>query len=80
MGVVKINRRSQEEIYRSLGLPYSSTNTSGPSGGNRMIDPTPGYVTPRANAVAKVTIRAVVEMTATSMTARFIDGKEGNES
>lgn len=31
-------------------------------------------------AVAKVTIRAVVEMTATSMTARFIDGKEGNES
>lgn len=54
MGVVKTNRRSQEEIYRSLGLPYSGTNTSGPSGGNRMIDPTPGYVTPRANAVAKV--------------------------
>lgn len=49
MGVVASNKRSQEEIYRSLGLPYSGSSSSGPSGGNQMIDPTPGYVTPRAN-------------------------------
>lgn len=49
MGVVASNKRSQEEIYRSLGLSYPGTSSSGPSGGNQMIDPTPGYVTPRAN-------------------------------
>lgn len=49
MGVVASNKRSQEEIYRSLGLPYSGSSSSGPSGGNQMIDPTPGYVTPRVN-------------------------------
>ena len=58
MPVVARNKRSQEEIYNSLGLKYNGSNSTGPSGGNRMIDPTPGYVTPRANAVAKVAARA----------------------
>lgn len=38
MAVVARNRRSQEDIYKSLGLNYP-----GPSG-NQMIDDTPGYV------------------------------------
>lgn len=38
MAVVARNRRSQEDIYKSLGLHYP-----GPSG-NQMIDDTPGYV------------------------------------
>ena len=52
MPVVARNKRSQEEIYNSLGLKYNGSNSTGPSGGNRMIDPTPGYVTPRATELS----------------------------
>lgn len=47
MAVIARNKRSQEEIYNSLGLKYPGASSSGPSGGNRMIDATPGYVTAR---------------------------------
>lgn len=47
MAVIARNKRSQEEIYNSLGLKYPGSSSSGPSGGNRMIDTTPGYVTAR---------------------------------
>lgn len=47
MAMVARNRRSQEEIYNSLGLKYPGASSSGPSRGNQMIDPTPGYVTAR---------------------------------
>lgn len=49
MAVVARNKRSQEEIYNSLGLKYpGGSGSSGPSGGNRMVDTTPGRVTARA--------------------------------
>lgn len=41
MGVIGGNKRSQKEIYESLGLAYPG---GGSSSGNRMIDDTPGYV------------------------------------
>ena len=51
MAVIARNKRSQEEIYNSLGLKYPGASSSGPSRSsskqNRMIDPTPGYVTAR---------------------------------
>lgn len=47
MAVIARNKRSQEEIYNSLGLKYPGASSSGLSGGNRMIDATPGYVTAR---------------------------------
>ena len=43
MAVVARNRRSQEDIYKSLGLNYSGPSSS-KSSGNKMIDDTPGYV------------------------------------
>lgn len=43
MAVVARNRRSQEDIYKSLGLNYSGPSSS-KSFGNKMIDDTPGYV------------------------------------
>lgn len=47
MAVIARNRRSQEEIYNPLGLKRPGASSAGPSGGNQMIDPTPGYVTAR---------------------------------
>jgi len=47
MAVIARNKRSQEEIYNSLGLKYPGTSSSGPSRRNQMIDPTPGYVAAR---------------------------------
>lgn len=41
MAAIARNRRSQEEIYKSLGLNYSGPSKSS---GNKMIDDTPGYV------------------------------------
>lgn len=43
MAMVARNRRSQEEIYKSLGLNYSGPSSS-KSSGNKMVDDTPGYV------------------------------------
>lgn len=43
MAVVARNKRSQEDIYKSLGLNYSGPSSS-KSSGNKMIDDTPGYV------------------------------------
>jgi len=47
MAVIARNKRSQEEIYNSLGLKYPGASSSGSSRRNQMIDPTPGYVTAR---------------------------------
>lgn len=49
MPVVARNKRSQEEIYKSLGLKYPGQSSSG---GNQMIDTTPGIVGSRASAAS----------------------------